>query len=402
MSFVYLTPLFIYFPQVIYNIETQPFLIVIFAFFGLLFGSNHRAKFAFALLLIVHVYLTFILAHQYDYFYGSLRLLLLLFGPFLLFGCIGLKALPPSRWVMALIAIYFLCIGIVEFSFPEFYRSFALNIMDRANVSDGHRGISLLTPEPTYAAISVSYFLILARWSGKTWGSSYRWIEPALVLCLLATGSAYAILLIGVLVIVRWPSLIVPISATVCTIIFLCSTEIKANDESIRILAVASRLLAAINSNEILEVISYLDPSIGSRLVTNIASFLTPFYFPLGLGLDCTAVPTAFNAMGFNFAFENEVLSEQIEYGCIKPQSYIASIVLGFGVFSFFYLSLLPALIRYSIGKPVIQVWMSPLMLAAVILCVQGQISNPIPWVLIYFGIVQSRSQLINIKQCLF
>ena len=350
-------------------------------------GKNHRATYAFALMLLFHVFLTFTVVVQNDNFEGASRMLLLFVGPLILFGAIGLQALPPTRKQMAVVTMYFLIVGATEFMLPKVYSAVALSIMDRANITDGHRGISFLTPEPTYAAISVIYFLLLAWWSGKHWGFKYRWVEPALGLCLLATGSVYTILLLSTLAVVRWPRSVTIVGVITGLIVYLNATIPMANDDSIRVLVVASRLLA-IDSSGILESISYLDPSIGSRLATNIASFLALFHFPLGLGLDCSAVPIAFRAVGFDFAFDNEVLSQQLEYSCIKPQSYGASIMIGFGVLSFFYCALLIVFVKYSSGKIFNRIWLYPLVLAVTMLLVQGQISNPIPWLLIYFAFV--------------
>lgn len=203
MQFIYITPLFLYFPRFFPGIETQPLLVTLVAILGLVFGRNSQSALAFAgltclLMLWIAVRIVF-----NGIISSSLGLIQILIGPLILFGALALRAPPPSRRVMAGLTIYFLLCACVEILTPGAYHALASTLLSRASVADGHRGISLLTPEPTYAAISVIYFLMLAWWSGKHWGFRFRWIEPVLALCLIATGSTYVGLLLLALACVR-------------------------------------------------------------------------------------------------------------------------------------------------------------------------------------------------------
>lgn len=384
MQLIYISPLLIYFPRLISGVETQPWLAVIVAAFGIATGSNRKVPIAFFVLSA-----TFLLWISIMSAVGSLpgatELALILVGPLILFGAIGFEAAPPSRLVMAIIALFFATAAMTETVFPNTYADIATVILDRASVSDGHRGVSLFAPEPTYAAITVTYFLLLSWWSGLRWGFRHRWIEFIFALCLLGTASTYAVLLLMALVFGQWPR---------ASLIFLAAGVLLApalqivaldNDESVRGVVAISRLFST-DLNNFLPSVSEIDSSLGSRLITNVASLSTPLYYPLGLGLDCGSVPLAFNAAGYDFAFDNVVLQTVIYEGCLKPQSYSASIALGLGLMALAFLLLLLLLLRFVQGKLPHPLWRPPLAVAAVVLVVQGQLTNPIPWLLVFMA----------------
>lgn len=385
-SFIYIAPLFLYFPRFLPGVETQPLLMTGAALLGLLLGRNSRAALDFAGLTLVMLYWILIKIVIDGAFENALGLIQILIGPLTLFGALALRAPPPSRKLIAGVAIYFLMSAAFEIFASDAYAAIATALLSRASVFDGHRGISLFMPEPTYATISVVYFLVLAWWSGKHWGFRYRWIEPVLSLCLILTGSTYAGLLLLALACVRWPrQMILGISTAIVVIPSIGSVALD-NDESIRAVVAISRLLSA-EFRDFLPSISVIDSSLGSRLTTNAASFLTPLYSPSGLGLSCSAVPSAFDAAGFDFAFSNTVLNAVINEGCLKPQSYLASVALGLGALSLVFVPLLAGLTVHARGRKQHALWAPPLVLAIVVLFVQGQLSNPIPWMLIYFGL---------------
>ncbi len=386
IAFIYLAPLFLYFPRFLPGVETQPLLMTGVALLGLLLGRNFRAALGFAGLALAMLCWIVIKIAVDGAFGNALGLIQILIGPLTLFGALALKAPAPSRKLMAGVAIYFLLSAAFEILASGAYEAVASALLSRASVFDGHRGVSLFTPEPTYATISVMYFLVLAWWSGKHWGFRYGWIEPALALCLILTGSTYVGLLLLALAYVRWPRLM--ILGMVATVVVVPSIGYVAldNDESIRAVVAISRLLSA-EFIDFLPSISVIDSSLGSRLTTNAASFLTPLHSPLGLGLSCSAVPSAFDAAGFDFAFRNTVLTAVIDEGCLKPQSYVASVALGLGVLSLVFVPLLAGLTIHARGRERYTIWSPPLALAIVMLVVQGQLSNPIPWMLIYFAL---------------
>jgi hypothetical protein len=159
------------------------------------------------------------------------------------------------------------------------------------------------------------------------------------------------------------------------------------NEESVRVIVALTRLLT-VDFSDFLPSISALDSSIGSRLTTNAASFLTFLYSPTGLGLNCSAIPKAFNAAGYYFVFDNDVLAAVMNDGCLKPQSYLATVFLGLGTISIIFLALLGVCIRHAYPKNNHTIWIHPISIALVILVLQGQLTSPIPWLLVYIGMI--------------
>jgi len=358
------------------------------ALVGMVFGQNRRAVSAFSVLgvmLSLWVIIILALGVAVD---GAIGLLQILAGPLILFGALALQAPPPSRKLMACIAVYLLICALVEMFAPAVYSTLASALLDRFSVFDGHRGVSLLTPEPTYAAISCVYFLMLAWWSGKCWGFRLRWVEPVFILCLLATGSSYVALLFLVMACVHWPRFMLIASVVAVLFIPLIGVSALDNEDSVRAVVAISRLLST-DFIDFLPSISVLDSSLGSRLITNVASFLTLYHSPLGLGLGCAAVPSAYVASGFDFAFDNEVLSGVLESGCLKPQSYAAAVALGLGIFSIIFVFLMIILVRYSRVNKIRGIWAYPFFLSITLLIVQGQLSNPIPWLLMFLALTE-------------
>jgi hypothetical protein len=311
-------------------------------------------------------------------------------GPLVLFGALAIDSKPPPRAVLASIAISFLVFAGLELASPSLYGHVASSLLDRFFISDGHRGVSLLTPEPTYASISAAYFLMLALWSGGHWGFRYRWIEPALVACLLATGSTYMVLITFLLGFLFWPRFCTVVLAVALGISLLFAVDVASlsNDSSIRLVVAYSRLFSA-DMGDFFASVSHLDSSVGSRLSTAAASFLSVFNHPFGLGLLCGSLATAFSSAGFDFVLQNEVLAGALEAGrCLKAQSYVTNLMLAFGVFSFLFAVLLISLIKVCSHYSGRRVWFAPLALAGLMLIVQSQLTSPIPWLLIAIAVI--------------
>jgi hypothetical protein len=389
-SYLYLLPLLLYYPVIIPNVDTQPLIMALVALGGILFGRNRRAPLSYSILAVFLVLLIIIKVVLEGNSASPFSLLPILVGPLFLFGALGLRALPPSRNLMAGIAIYFIIVALLQVFLPFAYEVISTTLLNRSTSADGHRGLSLLTPEPTYAAISCMYFLMLAWWSGRHWGFRHKWIEPSLVLCVLATGSTYLALLFLALAFVRWPRGTLFLTVASIYIVPLADISALGNEDSVRSVVAVSRLLSSDFSN-FLPSISAIDSSLGSRITTGVASYFTPYYNPLGLGLDCEAVPSAYMASGFEFAFSNDVLSGVLESGCLRPQSYMSSVALGLGSLSILFFSLLYVALKYTNQNYNLKTWNYPLALAFVILFVQGQITSPIPWFLIFMAFADYR-----------
>lgn len=387
VSLIYIAPLFLYFPRFLPGVETQPLLSIGLALLALLWVRKRRALLGYVGLLWALFFWIAVKTLAEGEPGDAIGLVQLLIAPLTLFGALALNAPPPSRKVIAWVSLYYVLCAAFEILATDTYQVVASSLLSRATVTDGHRGISLFTPEPTYATISVSYFLVLAWWSGRHYGFRYRWIEPALAGCLILTGSMYVALLLLTFAFVRLPRLMILTTMVVGASVQLVDYIALGNDDSIRAVVAVSRLLAS-DFSDFLPSISVIDSSLGSRLTTNAASLLTPLHTPMGLGLSCESVPKAFLAAGFDFAFSNAVLSSVIEEGCLKPQSYAAAVALGLGAIAPVFIVLICALAHFARRRAKMRaVWPEPLALAVVMLIVQGQLTSPIPWLLIFFAL---------------
>ena len=321
---------------------------------------------------------------------SSIVLLQMLLGPLVYFGTVAANAPPPSRKTLMMVTVLFVFFAALELVTPGLYGTVAGMLLDRVTVADGHHGISLLTPEPTYAAIALIYLVLLSQWSRQADDKRYAWIEWIQIILLLLTMSTYALVFLLALVIVRWPRTCGILVAVLILLVPNIGILEAENTDSIRAVVAISRLLSSDFSN-LLPSLSMLDPSLGSRLITNFASFQAPTFSLSGLGLDCQAVPNAFDALGYDFVASNEVLAGVMEAGCLKPQSYGAAMALGLGFLAIPCAILLAVAVRSSTRHDQRQntVWKPALAIALIMLTVQIQLTNPIPWLLVYFALMK-------------
>jgi len=384
-SFIYLTPLFLYFPRFIPGVETQPLLTLALALGSLCTSSRSRPRVAFALMTATLVGWTLLRTTIVGGASASLSLLQLMIGPLILFGAIARHAPPPSRSTLAWITAFFSAAAVLEMLAPGVYGALASSILDRSTVTDGHRGISAFTPEPTYATITLVYFLLLARWAHMRGDAAHPWIEWGLGAVLMATLSTYLLVLVIAVALVRRPGWFLAVGLAFLAALPLLTSGALENDDSIRAVVAVSRILSS-DFSDFLPSISLIDSSIGSRLLTNVASLKTPVTAPLGLGLDCNSVPSAFDAAGFDFAFSNPVLSQVIDGGCLKPQSYAAATTLGLGALALPFVLALAFAFRYALGSRRARPWGDAFAIAITLILVQVQLTSPIPWLLLYIA----------------
>jgi hypothetical protein len=328
---------------------------------------------------------------------SSIMLLQVLLGPLVFFGSVAAKARPPSRQTLMRVTVLFICIALFELVAPSQYVSLASLLLDRATVADGHRGLSLLTPEPTYTAISLIYLVLLSYWSRQTDDCRYAWIESAQVFLLLMTLSTYVAVFAMVLAIVKWPRTCLVLITLLVLLLPNLGVVGLENGDSVRAVVAVSRILTS-DFSDFLTSLSMLDPSLGSRLISNFASFQTPTFSAFGYGLDGQAVPTVFDIFGYTtIASANEVLYQGMAAGNLKPQSYVAAVALGMGFMSLLYVILLVIAMRSSSSSHQRHViWKPALAISLVMLTVQIQLTSPIPWMLAYLAFFQPQHRNIE------
>lgn len=382
----YIFPIIIYFPRLLPGVETQPILMAVVAIWALLFGPNSRPRVLFTLLTAVLGVLCLLRMSAGLGVNNSLTLIQILIGPLFFFGAAAAQAPPPSRPALRAITIIFLGVGLLEIIAPTIYLSIGSLLLDRVTVTDGHRGVSFLTPEPTYAAISVVYLFLLTIWSRQTGDRRFSWIEPLQFILLMMTLSTYSVIFILLLVIFRWPR--IAAISTLALLLFYPSLSFlgREDDQALRFMVAITSIMAT-DFSALLPSLSLLDSSLGSRLLSSAASFQTPGFAPLGLGLDCNAIPTAFEQLNYSFAFNNEVISQVVADGCLKPQSYGATVFLGLGYMAIPFIIVLGITTYQSLlSRQRTKIWKPALAISLLMLIVQAQLSSPIPWMLLFLA----------------
>lgn len=375
-----------YFPRLLPGVETQPTLMLAAAMWGLVAGTNTRPRFFFVLLAGALGLLCLFRVSAGLGIVSSLLLFQLLIGPLFFFGAVAFRSPPPSRATLRIVTLVLLAIAVFEIAAPSLYLSLGTALLDRVTVTDGHRGVSFLTPEPTYAAISLVYLFLLTLWSRQNGDRRFAWIETLQCILLMMTLSTYTVIFLLILIICKWPrtsALAILAVVVLAPSLSAISTE---GAQSLRFMVAITSLMAT-DFSTFLPSLSLLDTSLGSRLLTNAASFQTPGIAPLGLGMDCNAVPTAFDQLEYTFAFSNEVIRQVIADGCLKPQSYGATVFLGLGWMAFPFIAILSAtayLCRLRIQQ--MALWKPAFAIAAVMLIVQAQLTSPIPWMLLFLA----------------
>ena len=386
-SLIYFLPLLLYFPTLIPNNETQPLLVFVFSCLALIRngGESKIVLLFFWLATLVAAIALSGLGNQN--LLGSLVLLQLAIGPIVLFAAFSLRAKLPTKRVLIFVVMVMWLVALIEMFFPQLYESIASVLLSRFNVTDGSRGVSLLTPEPTYASISIFYVLALTISAETDSARSYLSLKIALTLLMLLTLSTYAILLIAVLLASRFVFLSAVLFGFGNVYISVVGFLEIGGDESFRFVTALNNI-GSLDYGDFLASISVIDPSLGTRVASILVGLSSMFGTFFGFGLDCSAMTNAIANFGYESLYLNEVILNSSQIGCLKPHSYIAAIGLGLGSVSLLLtvmlLYLFLKLFRRGLGGSTD--W-GLIAAAFLMLFIQCQISNPIPWLILYLSI---------------
>jgi hypothetical protein len=386
---LYTAPFLIYFPRLISNYETQPFIFLALCCIGVLFGKRRRDN-ILPISVIAAFAAVFAIASNWQNdlngsnFAGTWIFLL---GPTYMFGLIGFRLPVPSRAFVAGITCVFGLIYLFEAILPDTYVTISEALLTRTNISNSIRGSAFLTPEPSYAVGSLVYLLVLGRFSALQHGWSQRWVEFCVFSYLALTFSTLAVLFAGLFAFVRWP-LFSAVGATILVAVVKSVGYLAlGNDEGVRAVVALSRLLT-VEPNDFIYSLNAVDASLSARIISNYAGFATPAYYPMGLGLDCQSLLQAISTMRMTAAYQNEALMYQMNNGCLYPAAYMPALVLATGWIGLSAIAFLVCLTVFVLrDRSKLQYDSYPILAAVVMLLLQSQISNPIPWVLLYLGL---------------
>jgi len=395
-SLLYLSPLFLYFPRIPGGPETQPIITLLlmgFIFLTCKFSKQIPVLIAVGLmvLFLIPSLIQLVITYDFETSFSSFGVLL---GPIFLFVLLSINAPPPSRKSLAFACLLLIGIAILEVFFSSIYETAASALLPRVTVFNSHRGLSLLTPEPTYASISLIYMIFLSLWTGRDNQKEYQWIEPSLFILALLTFSIYPIIFIITIFLIKYPKAVFSL-ILVLVLVLNCWSKFGGgeinSDNSIRAFVAIDSLLYVDYSN-FLTSISTSDISLGARIVANYAGYLTPSVAPFGLGLSCSSLHNAMLLINDDVVYSNPLLLTIAENGCLKPSAYLANVILALGYFGILFLILIICSVRIICDRLPIKFYSAPFACALIILILQGQVSSPVPWFLIYFAFINPYS----------
>jgi hypothetical protein len=327
---------------------------------------------------------------------GSLQLLILVVGPLTFFAATSLDAELPSEFSLKLISAMIVIIAILELFLPQFYESLASLLLSRYTLTDGSRGLSFLTPEPTYAALSLTYVLSLVLALEYKNNRTYLGLKYTSLAMLFMTFSTYAIVLLGAYLFVKYTKTSLLVTASM-SVIFAVGGIIFFQTSSDPRFVIAISNLFAIDYSNVLASLSRIDPSLGTRLYSIAASYSSSIGTFVGFGLDCSAMGSAFTEFDYTALYENPVLADVATNGCLKPQSYLAALGLGLGSFSFLLALYFLIIVQSSIPRQIYgKVRWEMFFIAITILCLQSQMTNPIPWLILYLSLTCNEKNTIQ------
>ena len=245
------------------------------------------------------------------------------------------------------------------------------------------RGISVLTPEPSYFSFFAMFSLITARYlyTKKKCSNQQYWFLLIIIIILSAfTFSVYVymtIFLFFFAILFSKNKLFGIIPLSIILIAVFVSDKLPYNRISQMLISTKNLLTGNISVNSFLYT---YETSGTTRIILNLLAFTTVFIKPLGTGfasLSLNALPNA-AVLGINLR-QHPVIAPQLGNSVMYAQTYFANIVNDMGVFSFLYLYMVFSNNKKEKGS----VYFIALFFVLFMTFFQGQITNPVLWYLI-------------------
>ncbi len=406
INIIFFLCFFIYLKKLQIDVETQPFIIFFLALCLILFNKVYiRKKDVFLILhiLVLSIYLVFQIYFKRT---GVIPYFTYLVGPVTYLVFLNRFQFVSEKVVKGIILIYAFTTVILLLKIPglyylltEFYELF----ISRSGWMDGSdiRGITLFAPEPSYFAFASVFFLVALDVLHL---NGYKVLKYKLIVIAIAiiSKSALVFFYTGIYLLFYYlgnePLKRIKAIKPKRILIFISFILILIIPffifEQSRVVEVFNNIFENISSSENFKNLLLKEVSGSTRFILNSLGFLSIEYAPFGWGIG--EFQNNFYIVGSQFhdlMNNHGVLSEPyIKHIPLKAQTYFANLTGDIGVFSFFMLIFLIVSLfgnTHSKIKRGLQ-WVVPLML----ILVQAQISNPIPWVLL--AIINSKSLLIE------
>lgn len=258
------------------------------------------------------------------------------------------------------------------------------------------RGFSFFTPEPSY---SMFFFVLLLvandalAFQNKISAKKRNWLTTMILISALISKSIYCLGVILIYILTtqfkknkKWS--VKPIITTFSILVTLYLFVVTFNES--RVSKLINKLISTDYSNISLLNLLTIDSSFASRIISNTISYLSPLHFPFGVGLGQAQnrLYEVIIDLKYGWVFQNiDVFYNNSSY---KPQTYFSNLTLETGVFSFPFLFFFIKTI-FKRKNNISKIALRPILIVMLFL-VQGQLSNPIIWILFSYFAYESQN----------
>lgn len=339
----------IFFHLIPIGVETQPHLSFLFAFLLLITAkrsTNTYKKDVFCLYILLSILLAYTclqLVLEFS-FIPILEFVKYLIGPLIYLAIryelfsINYKTFRSVIYVLTFFAILNLLIpNIYQFIFGMIIPRFS------GNMAGGIRGITILTPEPSYFAIFQIILLItiekqlsnLSLTSFET--KKLKALKILLIIISFTTKSAFVILISFIFLLPRKINLkkLLKITLTIILILFLFYYFFSEN----RLSQIVTLLYTLISDGNF-DLTNFLfnqEASGGTRIIVNFLAIASIIIHPFGSGIGSFSSMISQYAAYFDLDIsKHEVLGNDLS-AQIYPQTYFANLCNDIGIFSFLF-----------------------------------------------------------------
>lgn len=404
LNWIFALCFLIYIKKLPIDVETQPFILF---FLGILFVLVNKIKVNFLdSILVVYV---FILTCYFSIQFITNRTGLIAYASYLVGPVIYLVFKNNIHYLsiktVKIFVVIFSCLAIIiSLKIPVLYNIvywFYSAVISRPDWIDGGgaRGFTLLAPEPSYFSFTAVLLLTIIdiyHHKGRK-NNYYKW---AIIIIAVLSKSALVFLYVFLYLSItllgdkpinslkRIPKKTILIFSSIILIALIPFFFVES-----RVSEVFSNIYTSLTTKEGLKKIIVTEVSGTTRFIMNTFAFLSIEYVPFGWGIGQFPLHYKIIANNFPFIVENhwEFIVAYRDNKPMKAQTYFANIFADIGLFSLpIFLFLFLSIVKRTEDKikRALQ-FVIPLML----LFVQCQISNPIPWILL--AVVNTKSELL-------
>lgn len=407
INLIFLLSFFIYLKKLPIPIETQPFIIFFLSVLFLMVQKvtiTTRDAFLVFHIIMLSIYLLFQIIINKT---GLISYFTYLVGPAVYLTFLNNPKLISERIVKSIVLLYAIITIILLLKLPIAYylvQKFYELFIPRPGWMDGSnmRGVTLFAPEPSYFAFPSVLLLValdILHLNGKKNILKYKLIVIAIIIL---SKSALVFLYSSIYLLFYYignnPLKRFEVIKSKKILVFGFFILILILPfflfENSRLVEVISNIYENISSSENIKNLLLKEVSGSTRFIINTLGFLSIEYAPFGWGIG--EFQNNFYIVGSQFndlMSRHEVIRElYINHLPLKAQTYFANLTGDTGVFSVLLLIFFIWSFLQKTGNKIKRglQWTLPLML----IFVQAQISNPIPWILL--AVINSKDLILT------